>query len=167
MGAQGAYGSGSHFTGFPGVFGAQDMAVEDLVAQLTGQVDPEHDFSAMGDEAINDLVNFLKEGLVDVAPLIDAETKAAIGGDAANGETLYLSVCAACHGEDGRTINFHDPDEPEFVGTIALDNPWEFIHKVLAGQPGTGMPSAIDAGWSLQDVLDVLTFSQTLPTEAP
>jgi thiosulfate dehydrogenase len=167
QGAAGAYGSGSHFTGFPGVLGAADKSAEDLIAQITGGTDPEHDFSAMAEADVLDLVEFLKEGLVDVSPFIDAETKAAIGGDAANGETLYMSTCTVCHGEDGRLINFHDPEEPEFVGNIAVDNPWEFIHKVRAGQPGTSMPSSIDNGWSMQDVIDVLTFSQTLPTDPP
>lgn len=166
-GAEGAYGSGSHFTGFPGVLSAQEKSADELRAQLTGQVDAEHDYSAMGEDALVSLITFLREALVDVAPFIDAETKAAVGGDAANGEALYLGACAVCHGEDGRLINFHDPEEPEFVGTIALDNPWEFIHKVRAGQPGTGMPSSIDNGWSMQDVVDVLTFAQSLPTEAP
>jgi thiosulfate dehydrogenase len=64
-------------------------------------------------------------------------------------------------------INFHDADDPEFIGNIAVDNPWEFIHKVRAGQPGTSMPSAIDLGWDLQYLIDVLTFAQTLPVEAP
>ncbi len=169
MGAEGAYGSGSHFTGFPGVFAASEKSFDDLVAQITGQVDAEHDYSAMGDEAVTALVRFLKEGLAEVAPFIDAETKAAIGGDAANGEALFMSVCAACHGEDGLAINFHDPDDPEYVGTVASGNPWEFIHKVRAGQPGSDPPmfSGMDNGWSLQDVIDVLTFAQALPTEAP
>jgi hypothetical protein len=53
------------------------------------------------------------------------------------------------------------------VGTIAVDNPWEFFHKVRAGQPGSNppMPSAIANGWSLEDVLNVLGFAQTLPSE--
>jgi thiosulfate dehydrogenase len=80
---------------------------------------------------------------------------------------LYTATCVVCHGVDGRTLNFGDDDDPEYVGTIAIDNPWEFIHKVRAGQPGTPMPSAIDLGWILQEVVDVLTFAQTLPTEAP
>ncbi len=164
MGADGAYGSGSHFTGFPGVFEAQDKTSDQLVAQLTGEVDSDHDFSVMSDDDIADLVAFLREGLVDMSAFIDAD-KAAIGGDLANGEELFAASCAACHGEDGRAINFHDPAEPEYVGNIAVDNPWEFIHKVRAGQPGTAMPSAIDAGWSMQDVIDVLAYSQTLPTE--
>jgi thiosulfate dehydrogenase len=166
-GSEGAYGSGSHFTGFPGVFNAQENEFDALMAQLTGGIDPEHDYSAMGEDALTDLVSFLRAGLVDMAQFIDADTKAAIGGDAANGEDLYMAACTACHGEDGRMINFHDPDDPEFVGNIAVDNPWEFIHKVRAGQPGSAMPSAIANGWSMQDVIDVLTFAQGLPTEAP
>ncbi len=165
-GAAGAYGAGSHFTGFPGVFDTQSESFETLVALIDGSVNPAHDFSQMGTEAINNLVAFLKSGLVDFSPLIDSETKSANGGDLSSGEGLYAG-CAACHGEDGRALNFGDQDEPEYVGTIALDNPWEFLHKVRAGQPGTGMPAALDTGWSMDDLLDLLAFAQTLPVEAP
>ena len=163
-GSEGAYGSGSHMTGFPGVFDAQSKSVEDLVAQLSGQVDPDHDFSVMGEEAMADLAAFIRSGLDDYTPLIAADKKA-VGGDAAAGETLYGSTCAACHGADGTTLNFGGADDPEYVGTIAIDNPWEFFHKVRAGQPGSNpaMPSAIANGWTLQDTLDVLSFAQTLP----
>ena len=165
QGAEGAYGSGSHLTGFPGLLGASETSAEDLLAQLTGGTDPEHDFSAMGEADLLDLVNFLREGLMDVAVYIDPETKAAIGGDEANGGALYDGTCAACHGVDGKTINFGDAAEPEYVGTLAADNPWEFIHKVRVGQPGTQMPSAIVTGWDIDEVIDVLTYAQTLPTE--
>jgi thiosulfate dehydrogenase len=167
LGAAGAYGSGSHFTGFPGVIGAQGKSAEDILAQLTGGIDPEHDVSILGEAALNDLVSFLKEGLIDVALLIDSETKAAIGGEATSGGELYATTCAACHGEDGRAINFHDMDDPEYVGNIALDNPWEFIHKVRFGQPGTPMPATVDLGWTLKNWADLLAFAQTLPTEMP
>jgi thiosulfate dehydrogenase len=119
----------------------------------------------MGETNLLDLVNFLREGLLDVAVYIDPETKAAIGGDGANGGALYDGTCAACHGVDGKTINFGDAAEPEYVGTLAADNPWEFIHKVRVGQPGTQMPSAIVTGWDIDEVIDVLTYAQTLPTE--
>ncbi len=161
-GADGAYGSGSHMTGFPGIFNAQSKSVEDLIAQLSGEVDPDHDFSFIGQEALDALADFIISGLEDYTPLIDAD-KAAIGGDAAAGEALYTASCAACHGADGTTLNFHGADDPEYVGTIARDNPWEFFHKVRAGQPGTDMPSAIRNGWSLEDVLNLLSFAQTLP----
>ena len=167
-GADGAYASGSHFTGFAGVIGvASSRSPAELLAALDGTANADHDFSVMGDEALGSLVVFLSEGLADVGPYINAETKAAIGGDAVNGQKLYENNCAACHGADGRSVNFGDEDEPEYVGTIAADNPWEFIHKVRLGQPGTPMPAAVDSGWSLQDVVDVLTFAQTLPTAAP
>ena len=149
------------------MFDAQSKSFDDLIAQLTGGIDPEHDFSAMGDGALADLVTFLREGQIDVNPLINPETKAAVGGDVTLGEELYVSVCTACHGEDGRLLNFGDDEEPEYVGTIALDNPWEFIHKVRAGQPDTAMPSGIDLGWSIEDALNLLAFAQSLPTEAP
>jgi mono/diheme cytochrome c family protein/nitrate reductase cytochrome c-type subunit len=166
QGAAGAYGSGSHFTGFPGVFDIQSQSFETIVAYINGTTSADHDFSAMGNDAINDLATFLKSNLIDVSPLIDPETKAAIGGNTTNGEELYTG-CSACHGADGRAINFGDDDDPTFVVTLALDNPWEFLHKVRAGQPGTAMPASLDAGWSMDNLLDLLAFSQTLPTEAP
>jgi thiosulfate dehydrogenase len=165
MGAFGPYGSGSHFTGFPGVFFAQDKSLEDIVAQISGNLDPEHDFSAMGEAAITDVATFIKEGQIDMRDYVDYDSKAAIGSDTAKGEELYGSTCTVCHGEDGRLLNFGDADDPEFVGTIATGNPWEFIHKVLFGQPGTNMPVAYDSGWTLQDVVDVLGYAQTLATE--
>jgi thiosulfate dehydrogenase len=111
----------------------------------------------------------LKDGLLDVSPFIDAETKTPISGDADHGQELYTSTCALCHGEDGLTLNFGSEDEPEYVGTIALDNPWEFVHKVRTGQPGSEppMPAAIEKGWSPQDIIDLLAFAQSLPTESP
>ena len=165
-GAEGAYGSGSHFTGFPGVYDPGSKDLDELVAILSGETIEDHDFSAMGDEALVELATFLQKGLADYTPLIDAESKSAVGGDVAHGQELFAS-CTACHGEDGRTLNFGSDEEPEYVATIALDNPWEFLHKVRAGQPGSTMPAAMDSGWSLEDLLDLLAFSQSLPVEAP
>ena len=83
----------------------------------------------------------------------------------AHGEELYASSCAACHGSDGKALNFGDEQEPEYTGTLANDNPWEFLHKVRFGHPGTEMPSAVENGWTTEDAMDVLGYSQTLPTE--
>jgi hypothetical protein len=72
-----------------------------------------------------------------------------------------------CHGRIGQMINFGDEKEPEFVSTIAKKNPWEFIHKVRAGQPGTRMRSGIILKWSDDDVRDILAFARILPDELP
>jgi cytochrome c553 len=168
QGEDGAYGSGSHFTGFPGVFdAAQTSTLEELAAALKGSTNPDHDFSSvLDDAAINDLATFLKNGLVDYRQYIDYGAKAPVGADDASGAQLYADTCTACHGSEGSALNFGDEDEPEYVGTIAVDNPQEFVHKIRFGQPGSEpiMPAAIDAGWSMQDVVDVLAYSQTLPT---
>jgi len=160
-GADGAYGGGSHFTGFAGVFDAGSKSAAELTDALAAA---DHDFAALlSEQSIADLVAFLQEGLADYGPFIDGD-KNIVGGDLANGEALYTSTCVACHGADGTTLNFGGDDDPEYVGTIAQDNPWEFFHKVRFGQPASSMPSAIASGWSLEDVRDVAAFAQTLPT---
>jgi thiosulfate dehydrogenase len=164
-GLEGAYGSGSHLTGFKGVLDSVSMTEDELLAWMDGSENSEHDFSAYFQEAeLTLIVNFLKYGLFDTAAYINAD-KTISGGDSSNGKVLYNGLCAACHGEDGRMLNFGDEDEPEFVGTIAFDNPWEFWHKVSFGHPDSQMVSVLKIGWSIQDIADVLTYSQTLPTE--
>jgi thiosulfate dehydrogenase len=64
-----------------------------------------------------------------------------------------------CHGADGKTIDFGDG---EGVGDLARDNPWETLHKIRFGHPGSSMPSAVDNGLSVDDQVDILTYSQTL-----
>ena len=164
-GKDGAYGSGSHKTGFVGVsVAAGKKSQAELVAILKGSSNPNHDFSKLIDDtSINNLASFLKEGLVDMSQYIDQSTKKPKRGDAARGRVLYDGSCASCHGADGTAMNFGSEAAPEYVGTLAKDNPWEFTHKIRAGQPGTAMPSALVSGWSMENVMDVLAHSQTLP----
>lgn len=165
LGKDGVYGSGSHKTGFPGVMTAQAKSVDQLKAALKGSTNPKHDFSsALDDAALTNLAIFLKHGLVDLKPVIDGKAKKPLRADAAHGKQLAAG-CAMCHGPEGKKLNFGKPDQPEYVGTIAKDNPWEFLHKVRMGQPGSNpaMPSGVEMGWTLQDVLDILAYSQTLP----
>jgi thiosulfate dehydrogenase len=166
LGQDGAYSSGSHFTGFPGLYGAaQSKTVEELAAALKGATNADHDFSSvMDDAAINDLATFLKDGTVDVREHIDYDAKATKGADQDHGKELFDGLCAACHGADGTTLNWGSEDEPEYIGTVASGNPWETLHKGRFGQPGSAMPSTVDLGWSVQDAVDVLAYAQTLPT---
>jgi cytochrome c553 len=166
LGKDGAYASGSHYTGFPGVYqAAQDKTVAELAAALTGATNADHDFSSVLDEAaINALATFLKEGTVDARVHIDYATKTPLNADVGHGMERYDGLCAACHGADGTTLNFGSEEGPEYVSTLANDNPQEILHKIRFGQPGSSMPSTVDAGWSVQDAVDVLAYVQTLPT---
>lgn len=165
-GVDGAYGSGSHQTGFKGVLAASSMSEEDLLAWLDGTKNADHDYSLfLQDVEIKMLVDFLKEGVSDTFAQYVNTDKTVIGADTEHGKVLFNGLCKVCHAEDGKMLNFGDESEPEFVGTIAKDNPWEFWHKITFGQPGTQMPSALNNGWSAQDIADVLAYAQTLPSE--
>lgn len=165
-GKDGAYGSGSRYTGFPGVWDAsQKKSAEELTAILRGSPNDKHDFSSvLRPTDIADLVNFLKNGLVDMRRYVDYKTRKPIGGDAGRGKTVY-AICGACHGPDGKKLNFGTEQNAEFVGTVARANPQEFLHKIMVGQPGSdpAMPPTLVMGWSIDQMLDVLAYSQTLP----
>jgi thiosulfate dehydrogenase len=160
MGVDGAYGSGSHRTGFDGIYDSRTKTAFELTSFLkTG----DHDFSAhFSDQDIADVVAFITSGLIDMTLYIDLSTKEA-NGDEANGATLYSGSgeCVHCHGADGKTIDFGDG---EGVGDLARGNPWETLHKIRFGHPGSSpeMPSAVENGLSIDDQVDILTYSQTL-----
>jgi thiosulfate dehydrogenase len=166
-GKDGAYSKGSHFTGFPGVYNASmAKSKAELMDALTGDTNSQHDLSsALSDTALNNLVDFLKEGLIDDTKYINYDTKKVIGADVAHGEQLFTSTCVACHGADGKVLNFGSEAEPEYVGGLANGNPWETLHKIRFGHPGSNppMPSGVVSGWSTQDAVDVLGYAQTLP----
>jgi thiosulfate dehydrogenase len=159
-GAAGAYGSGSHFTGFSGIFDTQDKSADDLTGAMTGDI-ADHDFSDLfSDDDVANIVAFIRGGLDDYGQFI-ADDKTVTGGDLGNGETLYESICTVCHGGDGTTMNFGDADDPVYIGTVALDNPWEFFHKVKYGQPASAMPNATDNDLTLEDIRDIVAYSQS------
>jgi thiosulfate dehydrogenase len=62
-------------------------------------------------------------------------------------------------------MNFGTPEEPEYAGTVAADNPWEFFHKASFGHPGAPMPSGKALGWTMEQIADILAYAQTLPTK--
>ena len=74
-----------------------------------------------------------------------------------------LRTCDACHGQDGRTVNFDSPESPVYIGTLANDNPWEFLHKVRFAHPGSPMPSFELLGWPAQFAADTGAHAATLP----
>jgi mono/diheme cytochrome c family protein/ribosomal protein L37AE/L43A len=162
-GADGAYGSGSHMTGFTGVLDSSSMSADDLLAWLNGTTNPDHDFSIMDEAGLNAVVAFLQQETTDISGFVNDDMS--VIGDPANGKEMFDGTCAACHGVDGKKINFGDSEDPEYLGTVAADNPWEFFHKASFGQPGAPMPAGLALGWSTEEIADLAAFAQTLPTE--
>ncbi len=170
-GALGAYGDreSSHYTGFLGLLWAGDLLTQDQIVEvLNGGLDPRHDFTDwLDDEQMLNVAAFLKLQLIDEAALIDYETKQPrVEWDPDGGKRLFERSCGVCHGDDGKRINFGSAASPEYLGGLAQGNPWEVMHKIRFGQPGTpGMPSSEARGWTIQDVIAVLGHAQTLPAQ--
>jgi thiosulfate dehydrogenase len=160
-GASGAYASGSHFTGITGLRGVAGMAPEKIHAKI---MDGTHGFTklTMPHSAMEKIALFLSVGQVDTDRYIDAKTKVA-RGNPRRGAQFYQTICAVCHGFDGKEINFKDEKKPEFVGTVAVKNPWEALHKIRFGQPGVGMVALIVL--DIEDIVDILAYTQTLPVK--
>jgi len=170
QGKAGAYRSGANFTSFPGLYPAvQEKSPAEIVAALSGQANPQHNFSPYLDEtSLNDLATFLKEATIDDNEFIDPVTLKVKDGDPAHGKQLYDESCAECHGQDGKTITFRFEGVNAYLGTLGVLDPWRFLHKTRFGTPGTPMPIGYDLGWTPQDGRDVLLYAQSLPSgQAP
>jgi mono/diheme cytochrome c family protein len=165
QGKEGAYKSGTNFTGFPGVLRAgKEKTKDEIISILSGKNDPAHNFSQYLDQqSLDQLAIFLNAGLIDDSIYIDPISLHVIGGDAANGGKLYNQVCSSCHGTDGAKIVFRFEGQNASLGDLAAIDPWRFLHKTRFGTPGTEMPVGFDLGWTPQQGRDVLLFAQSMP----
>ena len=106
------------------------------------------------DRDLSDLAAFIKDGLIDFPPYIERGSNRA-RGDATKEIGLYETICANCHGADGRQIRTMEP-----LGIYALHNPREALHKILNGHPGQRMPPM--RFLKTKRVGDLLAYVQTL-----
>jgi thiosulfate dehydrogenase len=167
-GVDGVYGAGSHRTGIVGVFGTA-LSPQQLFDLLKAD-SPEtggHDMDGAGmtDRDLWDVVKMTLEGVIDTDEYIDGS--GAFIGDEVSGSGSFFTdgFCVSCHGFDGTDINFGTEADPVYVGTVAVENPWEFMHKVRFGHPASAMPALDLLGWPIQDTADIGVYSATLPTE--
>ena len=151
-GADGAYSSGSHATGIKGIDGAAGRNIEEIVELLK---DEKHGYAGLlSEDDLNDLAMFVSAGQIDMDPFIDRATKKPRGGDAERGATYFNTLCANCHGRDGKRPKGMKPFAKQ------MGNPWEVMHKILNGQPDEEMPAlrALDR----QIVVDIMSHMATL-----
>lgn len=152
LGKDGAYGEGRHYTGIVGITGKMGADTAEIAEILK---DDTHAMSDMlSDQDVTDLANFVSMGQVDTTKYFDADGKAL--GNAENGGRYFVTLCANCHGMDGKKITDIAP-----LGGLSRFNPPQVLHKILNGQPGENMPALRSLG---EDVpKDLMTYLQTLP----
>lgn len=158
-GVEGAYGEGSHKTGIVGVR-QTSMTPAQIVALLE---DPAgHDYgSVLSDQELANLAIFVTQWTVDTGDYIDSS--GLFTGKVDPGGVTYMAACSTCHGPDGLATPPGAGDGFEdFAGLIANENPWEFLHKVRFGQPGTVMPAQATL-LDPEELTDLGAFAQTLP----
>jgi thiosulfate dehydrogenase len=158
-GKDGAYAKGSHYTGTIGITGKAGADTGEIARIIRGKP---HNFTKqmLPDKAVEKLALFVSVGQFDMDTYIDRATKK-VKGDIGQGAKFYQTICANCHGFDGKEINFKNEKKPEYIGTVANANPWETLHKVRHGQPGQPMVALI--ALKVQDLVDIVAYAQTLP----
>jgi len=158
-GKDGAYGSGGHFTGIEGIDHMVGASVG-IIEKILRDDDHRYTKEMIPDKEIENLAYFISWGQIDMNDFIAPKTKKA-AGNPRHGAEIFQTVCAVCHGLDGRLINFGDEKSPEFVGTVGRENPWEMLHNIRFGHSGDAMIGLI--AFPVRDQVDVLSYTQTLP----
>ncbi|WP_158219747.1 cytochrome c [Ideonella sp. A 288] len=153
-GKDGLYAKGSHFTGVKGIQGAAGKDPAAIAAVLR---DKNHGYTdaQLSAKDASDLALFVSKGQVDMAKYLDAANKAK--GNGAKGEVYFNTLCAGCHGLDGKKVKDGPP-----LGSVA-DNGAEMLNKIANGQPGEAMPAlrALDP----QIAADIAVHLTTLPAK--
>lgn len=131
-GKDGAYAKGGHATGIKGIQGAAGKDPAAIAALLR---DKTHGYSEaqLSAKDAGDLALFVSKGQIDMTRYLDAANKAK--GNAGKGEVYFNTLCAGCHGVDGKKLKDAPP-----LGSVA-DNGAEMLHKIINGQPAEAMPA--------------------------
>lgn len=159
-GRDGRYASGSHATGIKGIDGAAGRSPAEIAALLRA---PVHAYTPqmLSDEELARVAAFVSRGQHDMAAVVDAAGRPK--GNLARGREVFQTVCAACHGFDGRQLNWGTREEPAYIGTEAAKLPDEVLHKIRNSHPGAAMVNL--RAFPLSDAVDVLAYAATLPAE--
>jgi len=150
---------GDRYTGIKGVRGARSMEPDAIVKLMRS---PSHGYTSemIADAELLRLAEFLRSGQHDTDKYINRTTRK-VSGDVQRGATVFQTVCAACHGLDGRALNWGTPQEPGYIGTEAKSLPWEVLHKMRNSHPGAAMVNL--RALPFKDAIDTLAYAQTLP----
>lgn len=132
--------------GLKGVNGAKGKSPADIVAILK---DDTHGYTSdiFTDLEFNALGEFVSKGVVDVASL---------KGNSEKGKAYFETICAVCHGMDGKKITDMPP-----VGAVVNQLPERSLHRIRFSKPGASMPAL--SALPLDVAVDVWEYTKTLP----
>jgi thiosulfate dehydrogenase len=160
-GVDGAFGKGRDFTGIVGVrgvVGKKPKTIERIILNKT------HAYAGtIPRPAVQKLALFLSLGQLDMDRFISRRSRKTRGGVTRNGARFYQTICALCHGFDGKKIDTRHENRTEYAGTVCVENPWKALHKIRFGQPGVPMVALISL--DIEDLVDILAYCQLLPTK--
>ncbi len=161
-GKDGIYRKGSHYTGIKGIDGAAGRPVEAIMAILR---DANHPYTEemIRDDELRRVALFVSKGQVDMSRWIDLETRKVVAGDVERGKAIFQTICATCHGFDGKLLDWGEGGEHAYVGTEAATVPDEVLNKILNSHPGVQMVNL--RAFPIEDAAAVLAYAATLPTE--
>lgn len=106
---------------------------------------------------MTDLAMFVTRGQADMDEFIDRQTGKA-KGDGMKYVAHYQTICATCHGHNGREIRTMPP-----LGRIANNDPYRALHGIFNGHPGEAMPALLAFSRDLS--VGILAYIQTLPAQ--
>jgi mono/diheme cytochrome c family protein len=158
-GNDGLYGSGERYTGIKGIRQAAGRDVASI-AKLLRSAPHNYTPAMITDEELRRVAIFVSRGQDRSDRFIDLKT-GQVKGDAKRGAGLFQTTCAACHGFDGRALNWGTEQDPAYIGTEANTFPHEVLHKIRNSHPGALMINL--RGFPLKDAVDILAFTRTLP----
>lgn len=153
-GQDGATAADAPLPPFPGITGMAGADPAQIAAVIT---DETHGFGRLlSQRDIMDLATFVSVGQIDMTPWIDPETSR-FAPNAAAYEGHYQTICATCHGKEGRAVRTMPP-----VGRSVTESPYHALHSVFNGHPGEDMPPVRAMG--VETAAGILAFAETLPT---
>lgn len=152
-GKDGAYATGGHATGIKGIRGAAGKDPAAIAAVLRNKIHGYTDAMLSAKDAA-DLSLFVSKGQIDYGKYMDGKKPK---GDGAKGAAYFNTLCAGCHGVDGKKITTNNAPP---LGSVAGNVP-EMMHKILNGQPGEAMPAL--RAFDPQVAADIAVHLQTLP----
>lgn len=136
-----------------GTLGAAGQPVDKLVALLK---DKNHGFTEdmLPKKDMEQIALFLAKGQIDMDKYIDRASGKA-KGDAAKGKNTYATICAKCHGLDGKK------ESAVNLPRLATTKPQEALHRIFYGTSGDKMTSL--SAFDPQISADALAYIATLP----